>query len=160
TRGNHTFKTGAELRRYRFDNIYGGGTLIFGPIFTSSSDAPGSGSPFADFMLGFPSATDGKQLLDWAPQRDLYSGGFFQDDWKISARLTLNFGVRYELYTQPVDALDRGGLFDAVTGVFVIPGKNGFSRAIVDGDQNNVAPRLGFAYSLSRKWTIRAGGGF
>src|SRR6266478_278046 len=159
TRGNHTFKTGGEIRRYRFDNINGGGTLIFGPIYTSSSDAAGSGSPFADFMLGLPSATDGKQLLDWARQRDLYGGVFFQDDWKISSRLTINMGVRYELYTQPVDARDRGGLFDATAGVFVIPGKNGFSRAIVDGDHNNFAPRLGFAYSVSRKWTIRSGGG-
>src|SRR6266446_4556396 len=159
TRGNHTFKTGGEIRRYRFDNINGGGTLIFGPIYTSSSDASGSGSPFADFMLGLPSATDGKQLLDWARQRDLYGGVFFQDDWKISSRLTINLGIRYELYTQPVDARDRGGLFDATTGVFVIPGKNGFSRAIVDGDHNNFAPRLGFAYSVSRKWTIRSGGG-
>jgi Carboxypeptidase regulatory-like domain/TonB dependent receptor len=159
TRGNHNFKTGGELRRYRFDNIYGGGTLIFGPIFSSSSDTPGSGSPFADFMMGFPSATDGKQLLDWSRDRDLYAGGFFQDDWKVSSRLTVNVGIRYELYTQPVDARDRGGLFDASTGQFVVPGKNGFSRSIVDGDHNNWAPRLGFAYSLSRKWTIRSGAG-
>jgi hypothetical protein len=160
TRGSHTFKTGGEIRRYRFDNINGGGSFIFGPIYSSSTDTPGSGSPFADFMMGLPSVADGKQLLDWARQRDLYGGIFLQDDWKASSRLTINMGVRYELYTQPVDARDRGGLFDYTTGIFVIPGQNGFSRAIVDGDHNNLAPRLGFAYSLSRKWTIRGGGGF
>jgi hypothetical protein len=159
TRGQHTFKAGGELRRYRFDNIAGGGTLIFGPIFTSSSDTPGSGSPFADFMLGFPSAADGKQLLDWARQRDLYAGGFVQDDWKVSSRLTVNMGIRYDLFTQPVDARDRGALFNVATGQFVIPGTNGFSRSIVDGDHKDFGPRLGFAYSLSRKWTIRSGAG-
>ena len=149
TRGNHTFKTGVDIRRYRFDNIYGGGTLIFGSIFSSSSDSAGSGAPLADFLMGYPSNTDGKQLLDWARQRDLYAGSYFQDDWKISSSLTINVGIRYDLYTQPVDARDRGGLFDVATGPWLIPGKNGFSRAIVTGDHNNWAPRLGFAYSAS-----------
>ena len=147
------------MRRYRFDNIYGGGTLIFGSIFSSSSDSAGSGAPLADFLMGDPSNTDGKQLLDWARQRDLYVGSYFQDDWKISPSLTINVGIRYDLYTQPVDARDRGGLFDVTTGHMALPGKNGFSRAIVKGDHNNFAPRLGFAYSASQKFTIRSGGG-
>ena len=159
TRGNHTFKVGADFRRYRFDAINGGGTLIFGSIFSSSSDTPGSGAPLADFLLGYPSNTDGKQLLDWSRQRDLYAGFFFQDDWKVSRRLTLNVGVRYDLFTQPVDDRDRGGLFDLRTGKNVIPGKDGFSRAIVNADHNNIAPRLGFAYSATSKLTIRSGGG-
>jgi outer membrane receptor protein involved in Fe transport len=159
TRGNHTFKTGADLRRYRFDDINGGGTLLFGSIFSSSSDTAGSGAPLADFLFGYPSGTDGRQLLDWTRQRDLYAGFFFQDDWKISPRLTLNMGIRYDLYTQPVDARDRGGLFDMRTGRNALPGKNGFSRAIVNPDHNNFAPRLGFAYSATSKFTIRSGAG-
>ena len=159
THGNHTFKTGGDLRRYRFDNINGGGTLIFGSIFSSSSDTPGSGAPLADFLMGFPSNTDGKQLLDWARQRDLYTGFYFQDDWKFSPRLTINAGIRYDLYTQPVDARDRGGLFDVATGHMALPGKNGFSRAIVQPDHNNWAPRLGLAYSATQKFTIRSGAG-
>ena len=87
-----------DVRRYRFDNINGGGTLIFGSIFSSSTDSAGSGAPLADFLMGYPSNTDGKQLLDWARQRDLYVGSYFQDDWKISPRLTINFGIRYDLY--------------------------------------------------------------
>ncbi len=159
TRGHHTFKAGGDFRRYRFDNINGGGTLIFGSIFSSSSDSSGSGAPLADFLMGFPSNTDGKQLLDWARQRDLYAGFYFQDDWKISPRLTLNIGIRYDLYTQPVDSRDRGALFDARTGYMAPPGKDGFSRAIVRPDHNNWAPRLGFAYAASRKFTVRSGAG-
>ena len=159
TRGNHTFKTGGDLRRYRYDAINGGGTLLFGSIFSSSSDTPGSGAPLADFLMGYSSGTDGRQLLDWARQRDLYAGFFFQDDWKISPRLTLNMGIRYDLYTQPVDARDRGGLFDARTGHQALPGRNGFSRAIVNPDHNNFAPRLGFAYSATSKFVIRSGAG-
>ena len=159
TRGHHTFKTGGDFRRYRFDNINGGGTLIFGSIFSSSSDSSGSGAPLADFLMGFPSNTDGKQLLDWARQRDLYAGFYFQDDWKISSRLTMNAGIRYDLYTQPVDARDRGALFDSRTGYMALPGKDGFSRAIVRPDHNNWAPRLGFAYAATRKFTVRSGAG-
>ena len=157
--GSHSFKMGGDFRRYRFENINGGGQLIFGSIFSSSSDAAGSGAPFADFLMGYPSGTQGGQLLDWSRQRDLYVGFYFQDDWKISPRLTLNVGVRYELYTQPVDARDRGGLFNMNTGKMALPGKDGFTRSIIDGDHNNWAPRLGLAYQASRKFTIRSGAG-
>ena len=159
TRGNHSLKTGADVRRYRYDAIRGGGELIFGSIFSSSSDAAGSGAPLADFLTGFPSATQGTQLLDWSRQRDLYLGFYLQDDWKVTPSLTLNLGVRYELFTQPVDARDRGGLFDARTGQIALPGRDGFTRAIVRGDHNNVMPRFGLAYSPTRKLTLRAGAG-
>ena len=162
TRGKHNMKTGADFRRNRFDNLRGNpffGQFIFGSIFSSSSDSPGSGAPFADFLMGVPSLVQGTQMLDWGRQRDIYLGLFFQDDWKISSRLTLNLGIRYDLYTQPVDARDRGGLFDIEKVRFAIPGKDGYSRAIVDGDHNNVGPRIGFAYQLRRRWVLRGGYG-
>ncbi|MBM3786731.1 MAG: TonB-dependent receptor [Acidobacteria bacterium] len=159
SRGKHNFKTGIDARRYLYDVIRGGGQLIFGSIFSSSSNAPGSGAPLADFLMGFPSSTQGTQLLDWSRQRDVYVGGYFQDDWKLSSKLTLNLGIRYELYTQPIDARDRGGLFDPRTGRIAIPGKDGFTRAIVAGDHNNIAPRFGLAYSPVRKLTVRTGMG-
>ncbi len=159
TRGKHSFKMGVDARRYLYDVIRGGGQLIFGSIFSSSSDVVGSGAPLADFLMGFPSGTQGTQLLDWSRQRDVYVGSYFQDDWKVSSKLTVNFGARYELYTQPIDSRDRGGLFDPRTGRIVIPGKDGLSRAIVKGDHNNFAPRFGIAYSPFRKFTVRSGVG-
>jgi hypothetical protein len=58
-----------------------------------------------------------------------------------------------------VDARDRGGLFDIERVRFAIPGKDGYSRAVVDGDHNNVGPRIGFAYQLKRRWVLRGGYG-
>jgi TonB dependent receptor len=160
-RGNHAIKTGADIRRNHFDNLIGGfGTYIFGSIFSSSSNAPGSGDPWADYLLGFealqnPSTT----MLAWGRQRSIYAGAFVQDDWKITPRLTLNLGVRYHLYTQPVDANNLGGMYSFALQQFVLPGQNGYSRAIVQGYHKNFAPRVGFAYEAAQHLVMRAGYG-
>lgn len=158
-KGNHSIKFGADVRRDRFDTVYGGGETVYGSIFSSSSNSPNSGAPLADFLMGYPAQLTGTQLLDWARMRQVYAGAYIQDDWKVNSRLTLNMGLRYELYTQPVDARLRGGLFDAATGQFVVPGQAGYSDAIVKGHDLNFAPRLGFAYSASNRWTVRGGAG-
>ena len=162
TRGKHTLKFGADLRRDRFDTVKGTpffGQEIYGATFTSSSNAAGSGLPFADFLLGYPTFIQGTPMLDWGRQRSIYAGGFVQDDWKISKSLTLNLGVRYELFTQPVDARDLGSLFNVQNGQYALPGKNGYSRAIVDGDHNNFGPRAGFAWQANSKLVLRGGYG-
>jgi Carboxypeptidase regulatory-like domain len=162
THGKHAFKFGADLRRDRFDTVKGTpffGQYIYGATFSSSSNAPGSGLPFADFLLGDPSFVQGTPMLDWGRQRSIYAGGFMQDDWKIGRKLTLNLGLRYELFTQPVDARNLGSLFNVETGQYALPGKNGFSRAIVDGDHNNFGPRAGFAWQATSKLVLRGGYG-
>src|SRR4051794_13817316 len=162
TRGQHSVKFGADLRRARFDTLKGTpffGNEIYGATFTSSSNAPGSGLPFADFLLGYPSFVQGTPMLDWGRQRSLYSGLFVQDDFKVNKRLTLNLGLRYELFTQPVDARDLGSLFNVVTGQYALPGRGGYSRAIVDGDHNNFGPRAGFAWQATSKLVLRGGYG-
>src|SRR3954453_20927746 len=150
---------GVDIRRDRFDTIYGGGATVYGSIFSSSSTSTNSGAPLADFLLGYPAQVTGTQLLDWARMRNLYAGTYIQDDRKVNPKPTLTLGLRYEPYTQPVDARGRGALFNAATGQFALPGKNGFSRAIVDGHHLNFAPRLGFAYSPTTRLTFRGGAG-
>ena len=162
TRGSHTLKIGGDLRRYRYEVLKGApfyGETVYGSIFTSSSDRAGSGAPLADFLLGYISTIQGTQMLDWGRHRWIYSGMYFQDDWKVSRRLTLNVGLRYELFTQPVDARDRGSLFDLKRGFFQLPGKDGYSRALVEGDHNNLAPRVGFAFQWRPKIVVRGGYG-
>ncbi|MBI1760787.1 MAG: TonB-dependent receptor [Acidobacteria bacterium] len=156
---SHTFKMGMDVRRRQFDVNFGGGQTVFGSIFSSSSGDAGSGNPLADFLLGYPSQVTGTQLLDWARMRDSYFGAYFQDDWKVNSKLTLNLGVRYERFAQPTDARDRGSLFDTRTGKFVVPGQNGYSRAIVEPFNKNFAPRFGFAYNWSSRLTVRGGAG-
>lgn len=161
-RGKHSMKFGVDLRNSRLNTLRGSpffGQDYFGAIFSSSSNAPGSGLPFADFLLGYPSSILGAPMLQWGRQRDSYLGGFAQDDWKINDKLTLNYGVRYELYTEPIDARNLGSLFDITTAQFVIPGSSGYSRAMVQGDHNNWGPRLGAAYQVTPKLVARGGYG-
>jgi hypothetical protein len=156
--GKHSFKFGGDVRRERFDTLKGTpffGTEVFGATYTFSSDAPGSGLPLADYLLGYPTFFQASPMLNWGRQRDTYYGLYAQDDWKITRRLTLNLGLRYEIYTQPVDAGNLGALFNINTGQYVIPGTNGYSRAIVAGDHDNVAPRAGLAYQFSQKLILR-----
>jgi hypothetical protein len=161
-RGSHAMKFGVDIRRSRFDTLKGDpffGSDIFGSIFSSSSDAPGSGLPLADFLMGYPTTIQGAPMIAEGRQFTTFFGGYAQDDWKVGPRLTLNLGLRYELYTQPIDRHNLGSLFDVRTGKFAVPGQNGFSRAMVNGDHTDIGPRLGFAFQLSPKWVARGGYG-
>jgi hypothetical protein len=169
-RGAHTFKTGVDIRRFRFDRLTGfpaSGSYYFGSIYTANASlsSPG-GLPYADYLLGLPTSVTNQNVIDWSRQRDLYVGPYIQDDWKVSRRLTLNLGFRYDLYTQPVDAKGTGAMFDPFTansngrlGILQLPGQNGNSRAITWGHHRNLAPRVGFAYQASPKFVVRGGWG-
>jgi hypothetical protein len=162
TRGNHGLKFGVDLRNSRLNTLRGSPFFaqnFYGATFTSSSDSPGSGLPFADFLLGDPTSLLGAPMLQWGRQRDSYFGGFGQDDWKLRKNLTLNLGLRYELYTEPIDSRNLGSLFDIRTGKYVIPCTNGYSCAMVQGDHNNWGPRVGVSYQISSKFVARAGYG-
>ena len=160
THGRHAIKAGLDLRRARFDVLKGAvGGFVFASTFTSSSNAPGSGLPYADFLFGYPTSVSGNPMLDWGRQRSTYGAGFIQDDWKIVNSLTINIGARYELFTQPVDARNLGSLFDIATGQFALPGRDGHSSAIVQGDHNNFGPRIGVAWQVNKKLVLRSGYG-
>ncbi len=137
-----------------------------------------TGDSFADFLLGNPlTATGGLGSVGNFGGVAKYAIGtqynaFFQDDWKITSNLTLNLGLRYEIFQQW-----RGRLanFDPTTGrqlladsaTYFVPGQGlvqGTGAALlperpIKTDPNNFAPRLGIAYRLGTKTTIRSGAG-
>jgi hypothetical protein len=79
-----------------------------------------------------------------------------QDDYKISSNLTVNLGLRYEYATPPVEKGNRLVNFDPATGteVFATDGDT-YDRTLIHPDDNNIAPRLGFAYAPARRWVVR-----
>jgi Carboxypeptidase regulatory-like domain/TonB dependent receptor len=155
-RGRHHFKTGAELRTYRSDgynHLFARGQATFTGAF--------SGQPFADMLLGFPTVTllaanDNRQALrTWA------AAGFFQDDWRLNQRLTVNAGVRYEFNAPPYDVTDRMAILDLTTYKVNQVGQGGVSRSGLNADLNDFAPRVGVSYDLtgSGRWLLRGGYG-
>lgn len=171
--GSHNLSTGALIQRSRQNgagNPGAHGIFTFTGALTSqltpTGTQAGTGNAVADFLLGFPNTSsrccvrgDGfrnYRKTDW--------GFYFQDDWKASANLTLNLGVRWE-YFQPVyEVRDRFSMPDfsaAPATKILLAGKDGASRGLREGDWNNLAPRFGFAYSIgaTRKTVVRGGYG-
>ncbi len=155
-RDKHFLKFGGEVRYYQengYNDLFARGQLNFQPAFT--------GDALGDLLLGFPalsisSINDNPQAL-----RTAAYNAFFQDDWKIHSRLTLNLGLRYEFNSPPVDARDRLVSFDIANRRLTPVGQNGIPRAGVDSDFNNLAPRAGFSWDAtgSGKFLLRSGYG-
>jgi len=172
-KGRHNVKFGGDINRLMVGYDQGSnqnGVFNFSGGFTNDSTA--------DFLLGIPlSATGGLGSVGNFGGVAKYSIGsqfntFVQDDWKISDRLTVNLGLRYEYFLQW-----RGRMadFDPVTGRQLLAGSATYfvpGQGLVTGtggpllperpihsDPNNFAPRLGIAYRLGEKTTIRAGAG-
>jgi outer membrane receptor protein involved in Fe transport len=154
TWGAHQLKFGVDLRapmRNIFLDVPGlRGSLTF--------DGQRTNVGLADFLLGYPS---GAQLSNLAviDQRLWMYSNFFQDDWKVTPKLTINLGLRYDFATWPYEGADRIANFDPKTGKTFTPENSPYGKSLVKSDKNNFAPRVGLAYQLSQKTVIRAGYG-
>ena len=109
----------------------------------------------ADLLLGFPTRYQQDSNTTFNIYQRMYFG-FVQDDWKITRKLTLNLGMRYEFATPPRERDLKWANFDSSTGKF-ISAKDGSlqDQALIKPDKNNFAPRFGFAYSLTPKTVLR-----
>ena len=154
-RGKHAFKFGGELRK---DQVHqatfraGRGRIRF----PGDGVAAGS-SPLEDFLAGIPGNTT---FLAGDPTRNITQwlyAGYAQDDWRITPRVTLNLGFRYELQGVPKEANNLFGNWEPSVG-FEQVGKN--IGSIYKGDHKNFSPRLGVAWDVTGKGTtiVRAGG--
>lgn len=153
-RGAHAVKIGGEIRYIQHNGILD--LLARGSISFSGAI---SGSGIGDLLLGFPTFSVQSQSTNPQTQRLSSTGAFVQDDWKVSRRLTLNLGLRYEYNTPPTDPTNRMSTLNQATGKIVQVGTNGVSRSGFQPDRNNFGPRAGFAYSLGSKTVIRGGYG-
>jgi hypothetical protein len=195
TVGAHAFKYGIEFRSYReTDRFFGNnqtGQFNFDSAWTrqlDNSTVPSNlGFSFASFLLGVPTSATISQPADYAEQSTT-TGLFFQDDWKVNSRLTINMGLRYEVegaltdrYNRSVSGFDfntsqaieaaarakyaasptpevPAGQFN-VRGGLLFPGVSGAGRGLYETPKKNFMPRLGFAYKLNEKTVVRAGYG-
>jgi len=181
--GKHSLRFGGGVlynRTPSFLNLFDRGTLNFGPTYTTPS--PGAAgneyNAFAEFLLGVPTSTSlwlNPVDTDWRSHTEY---GFFQDDWKVTRNLSVNLGLRYDLYTRPFDATNRESAFDLATRTQVFPvvvpnlpgvppgsvtaESLGYSRQLqFQTTHNNFSPRFGFAWRMfgSDKTILRGGSG-
>jgi hypothetical protein len=173
-KGKHEFKMGWDLRRLEtlaHDLAGTNGTYIFSRNETASPSATGTtGNSFASFLLGLPdTATAAATPVQDAQIRYQYYGFYFQDNWKVTPRLTLNLGLRYEVpinWYAPtmgsVSLTEPNPAANNYPGAYVFPG-SGPNRLGVTRfwptDFTNLGPRIGAAYQINSKTVLRGGYG-
>ena len=141
-RGDHLLKFGVDVRVTRqdaFRDVQSRGFLTFSNVFT--------GNALADLLLGLPRRTGGAVLDNPQRLRTESYNFFVHDNFRIRPNLTLSAGLRYEYTSPPVDADDRANVYDPATRSLIQVGTNGIPRAAYEADKNNLAPRVGFAWT-------------
>lgn len=164
-RGSHTLKFGGMFVRHRF-NGYSAfptrGAYTFNGQFTRQTGATTSATALADWALGVPNGITRNVLSGGGFGMRFWTlSGFADDAWRVTNRLTWNFGARYELYAPPYDVHDHWSNFNVATGRLLVAGRDGNGRRLRNFDTNNLAPRMGLAYQLTRdgRTVVRAGFG-
>jgi hypothetical protein len=185
TRGKHTTKIGFSSRSYYVNEVTSDTSQNFGVVnfqaFGTQSASGNGGFDYASYLLGIPYSSG---TYNRGPNAVVNYGtyaAYIQDDWRVSPKLTVNFGLRWEKTTTPVDQNNMRYTFNPANGDLVVPTQQvintlvspvfptnipietaaqaGFqARSLVSSDQN-WGPRAGFAYRLPHKMVIRGGFG-
>ncbi len=165
TAGKHALKFGGELHYNKVTNAaYGnarGSITFLGGVASPGpppANAPPASTPLEDFFAGAPFKSSVEignptlQLHNWA------YAGFFQDDWRATKNLTINFGVRYEFSSVPQEAHDLLGNFDPNVGMVQVGHQ---ISSLYNPDHKNFGPRVGFAWDIggNGRTVLRGGGG-
>jgi len=176
-RGAHTFRAGYDFRRYPVtfavtNPIAIGATFNFtgGPNPAAALAASGHGA--ADLLLGAAQVTG--NIVPAEHTARPYYGAFFQDEWRLNRKLTLTYGLRYNLelpnvekdnayvyldLASPSPLAQRVTSLGPLVGGIGFPGVDGRTRRVQTADRNNLDPRLGVAYQLNGQTVLRTGFG-
>jgi Carboxypeptidase regulatory-like domain len=188
--GKHTLKMGATWEKMFVNFTQLGspdGQFSFSSSFTQQNASAGTsttqGNGLATLLLGLPSNNSGDiQFTFSGATASTYTGAYFQDDWKITSKLTLNLGIRYDVDTPRTERYNRLAYFNPTApsslqgqvqasaacpncgnllGQMEFVGQPGslYGRHQTPTDTNNFAPRFGFAYNIFRDTVIRGGYG-
>ena len=162
-RGAHNLRAGAGVIFRSFGVLQSNsaqGLWGFDSSPTNSGTGAGGGHAFASFLLGYP--TDVRRL--YTPGMPHYHTNepsvYVQDDWRATSWLTVNLGVRYDVFTPLTEEDDHLSNFVPALGKLLVAGQDGVGRtAGVKTDYSNIGPRFGFSASLPAQMVLRGGYG-
>jgi len=153
--GRHNFKFGGQLWNQTIKTFYAGnngqlGLMDFDGRFTRPTTETSGGDGGADFLLGlnFQYGRGVSTGKTWQQSSNVI-GAYVQDTWRVTDRLTLNLGLRYDAHTPWVETKDQQANYNIGTGNIDLAGKNGASRALYNGfyGGRDFQPRVGFAWT-------------
>jgi hypothetical protein len=173
--GRQEINVGVDVRMHRINELTQnnpGGTFAFGPQFTRQDNVTtAGGNALASFMLG-TAASASFPLASGTEMQDFYMAAYVQDDYRLTAHLTVNAGLRWDRETPFVDRHDHLNYFDPnvssalanstfpnLKGGLVFANTNGTGRSVYTRDYLNFGPRVGFAYSPNQDIVFRGGFG-
>jgi hypothetical protein len=161
-KGRHIIRLGFDYQHELGSTgylVYGRGSYTFLNLSTSSLVGTAGGNAYASFLVGAPYQILRDEFPPGLVGLISYRTGFFaQDDIKLSSKLTVNIGARYDIMPYPREMHDRLSNFDPANGTMLIAGQN-TSERLLNTDFKDLAPRVGIAYSPGANTVIRAGYG-
>lgn len=175
TWGKHTLKVGFEYRWVRwFTGNYIGDAGVFnfraantGTYDASGNLVAGTGDPYASFLLGQVSSSN-FSIPAFSDYRYPYFAPWINDDWKVTDRLTLSFGFRFDLQYPRTERHNNYSSFDptlanpgagGILGALAFAGQNGHANTFESLKADTYGPRFGFAYRINDKTVVRGGYG-
>ncbi len=176
--GSHSLKFGGEIRPEEFTIFQPAaprGTLTFGPQYTDNAAALGTGgSGLASLLTGQTEGGSINNINNVDYNRRIY-GGFIQDDWRATPKLTINVGVRYDFFSAIRERHNNQANFNPVTGALDIPSSSNVqltptlastipvnhtaSKGLIPPIYTNISPRFGLAYQFAPRWVLRTAAG-
>ena len=169
--GKHALKAGLEYRRgfnREADDITSSGSVAFTRQITGQPGVSGTGDAFASFLTGYANQAS-LQKLDTISSHAAYWAAYVQDDFRVTGRLTLNLGLRWEVELPRSVDHNRMNAFDpyalnpvsGTPGIVTFAGLNGVPHTAFDARFHNFGPRFGFAYKVpfARNLVVRGGAG-
>jgi hypothetical protein len=129
-------------------------------VTASPTLASNTGDAFASYLLGLPSSFQRFEFFGNPKEYEWDVFSFIEDQWRVTPKLTVTYGLRYEIYSAPWANRGNGANFNLNTGMLMVAGMGSNDRYMgINTRLTNFAPRLGFAYSVTPKTVVRAGYG-
>jgi hypothetical protein len=162
-RGKHNIKWGGDIIRRQiseFQTNRGNGRFNFSNVFSNDlTNAAATGDAMASALLGTANTIEQDFTLVFPGMRGWENSLYIQDDWRVSDKLTLNVGLRYEYFSPYREVANRLANFDITSGKLLIAGKNTDEYLNIQPYRAGFAPRFGFAYKLRKSTVVRGGVG-